>query len=91
MSCTRYVVSGRVQGVFYRATTRDIASELGLVGWVRNQAEGSVELLACGSNESLNQLERWLWDGPKFADVTAVSVEPNQETNETFIDFAVRY
>lgn len=91
MICTRYVVSGRVQGVFYRASTQQTASKLGLVGWVRNQADGNVELLACGPEQSLKILERWLWDGPKFADVAKVGVEPNLEPGEVFKDFSVVY
>ena len=89
--CTRFVVSGRVQGVFYRASTESEARRLGLVGWVRNCPDGTVELLACGDEEKLRQLERWLWDGPQFADVTTVEVERVDDIETDFSSFSVRY
>lgn len=71
----RYRVSGQVQGVSYRASTRSKALELGLSGWVRNCPDGSVELQATGSEQALQQLEDWLWQGPEHARVTAVTSE----------------
>ena len=73
VSCRRFVVSGRVQGVFYRASTQQAALRLGLTGWVRNLADGSVELLACGDDARLDELERWLWQGPPNARVEQVA------------------
>lgn len=70
--CRRYRISGRVQGVFYRASTRKAASSLGLVGWVRNCSDGSVEVTACGSEDGLLELEQWLWHGPAHAEVSEV-------------------
>jgi len=72
MACRRFRVSGRVQGVFFRATTRDTARRLGLTGWVRNRPEGDVELVACGDEAALKQLEEWLWRGPPHARVDGV-------------------
>lgn len=60
-SCLRCTVSGRVQGVFYRASTRHAALDLGVVGWVRNLADGSVEVLACGDAAAVEKLREWLW------------------------------
>lgn len=71
----RYRVTGKVQGVFYRASTRSKALELGLSGWVRNCPDGSVELQATGSAQALQQLQAWLWQGPQHASVTAVKSE----------------
>lgn len=71
-----YRVTGRVQGVFYRASTQARAQALGLNGWVRNCPDGSVELLASGAEQALEQLEGWLWQGPERARVTAVEVTP---------------
>lgn len=68
----RCLVEGRVQGVGYRAATRREAQRLGLTGWVRNLPDGRVELLASGSPEALDALERWLWQGPAFARVDGV-------------------
>ncbi|MHB8455103.1 MAG: acylphosphatase [Acidiferrobacterales bacterium] len=73
--CSRFVVSGRVQGVFFRAATRNEAQRLGLTGWVRNQDDGTVEVVACGAEQELGQLENWLWQGPPNARVTAVTRE----------------
>lgn len=85
--CRHYLVSGRVQGVFFRAATRDTAHQLGLTGWVRNVADGRVELVACGEATQLAVLERWLWQGPPHADVASVTASdvPAQE----FTDFRV--
>jgi acylphosphatase len=64
-----------VQGVFYRATTEARARELGLDGWVRNLADGGVEVVARGPPEALAALSRWLWEGPPGARVEAVQAE----------------
>jgi acylphosphatase len=74
-SCYRFVVSGRVQGVFYRDTTRNKATNLGLRGWVRNLRSGDVELVAGGPREKIRLLEDWLWKGPELARVTRVVAE----------------
>jgi acylphosphatase len=71
--CRRFVVSGRVQGVFYRASTETTARRLGLTGWVRNLPDGRVELVACGEEAKLAELERWLWQGPAHASVEQVA------------------
>ena len=72
MACTRFVVSGRVQGVFFRASTRDEALRLGLTGHARNLPDGTVEVVACGDDAALAQLGRWLEIGPPLARVTRV-------------------
>ena len=71
----RCVVAGRVQGVFYRASTRARARSLGVTGYARNLADGRVEVLACGSPEAVQALCDWLWEGPPAAHVTAVETE----------------
>ncbi len=70
--CRRYYVSGRVQGVFFRDSTRRQARILGLSGWARNLPDGRVEVLACGEEQALAAMERWLWEGPPQAQVTDV-------------------
>lgn len=67
-----FLVSGRVQGVFYRASTRAQAQPLGLTGHARNLPDGRVEVHAYGSPEALDALERWLWQGPPAAEVEGV-------------------
>lgn len=73
--CLRAIVSGDVQGVFYRATTRRRAEELGITGWARNRPDGSVEVMACGEEEQVRALEAWLWQGSPQSSVTAVESE----------------
>lgn len=77
--CRRCLVSGRVQGVWYRAGTRDKAHELGLRGYAKNLADGRVEVVACGESDALMSLQQWLCQGPRLAEVTKVEcseVEP---------------
>lgn len=87
--CKSFVVSGRVQGVFYRASTHEAASALGLTGWVRNRDDGKVELLACGETEALLSLEKWLWHGPAHALVDEVDISDVKTAD--FSDFSVSY
>ena len=75
MPTARFIVSGRVQGVFYRASTREQALALGLTGHARNLPDGRVEVLTSGSAAALDALEGWLRQGPPAARVEAVSRE----------------
>jgi acylphosphatase len=87
--CRRFFVTGSVQGVFYRVATQVTARRLGLSGWVRNLADGNVELVACGEAAKLKELEQWLWQGPpraRVAQVTATDAGP-----QTFVDFNISY
>jgi acylphosphatase len=76
----RAIVSGRVQGVSYRASTVDAARRLDIVGWVRNRADGSVELEAEGPPDQISVFLEWCKDGPPHAHVTAVAVEELEPT-----------
>ena len=76
MICRRSFVSGRVQGVFYRATCVRRASSLGLRGFARNLADGRVEVLACGEEGALDEFIAWLWEGSPASKVTDVATEP---------------
>jgi acylphosphatase len=83
--CKLYRVSGRVQGVYFRAATQTTAVGLGLTGWVRNCDNGDVEVLACGYAPQVDALAQWLWQGPPRAQVDAVQELPCQaEERETF-------
>lgn len=75
MACRRYVVSGRVQGVWFRASTREQAERLGIGGHALNLPDGSVEVLACGDDAVLDQLAAWLRHGPELARVDDLAVE----------------
>lgn len=72
----RYLVSGRVQGVFFRVSTAERANSLGLSGRVKNLANGRVEIVAFGDPDKLGLLEAWLHHGPPYARVDAVTAEP---------------
>ena len=73
MICRRSFVSGRVQGVFYRATCAGKAESLGLTGYARNLPDGRVEVLACGEPALVEQFIAWLWEGSPASKVAAVS------------------
>lgn len=73
MAAARFIVVGRVQGVFFRATAREQALKLGLRGHAKNLADGSVEVLAVGDAGSIDGLEAWLRVGPPKARVDSVS------------------
>jgi acylphosphatase len=72
MVCRRSFVSGRVQGVFYRATCVRKAQSLGLTGFARNLADGRVEVLSCGEAEAVDAFVAWLWEGSPASKVTEV-------------------
>lgn len=76
MAAARFLVSGRVQGVFFRASTREQALRLRIAGHARNLADGRVEVLAHGEPAALDVLERWLWQGPPAAEVERVERAP---------------
>jgi acylphosphatase len=71
-SARRFTIRGRVQGVFFRDSTRRVARSLGLTGHAINLANGDVEVLACGEPEAIGKLAEWLHEGPRMATVTEV-------------------
>lgn len=73
--CRQCRVTGRVQGVFFRDSTRHEAQRLGLTGYARNLPDGSVEVLACGSDAKVRQLCDWLREGPPMAEVEQVDCQ----------------
>lgn len=81
-------ITGRVQGVGYRDWTRRQASQLGLTGWVRNQADGSVAALIVGPEEVVAAMVERFWKGPQFASVSSVTTEI-AEISEMPADFRV--
>jgi len=68
-------VSGRVQGVWFRASTKEQANRLGVTGWVQNLPDGRVEVLASGEKEAIATLYEWLKRGPELAEVTELTYE----------------
>ena len=75
MSAARFIIGGKVQGVWFRAATREQALKLGVDGYAKNLPDGRVEVVAAGTDEAIAALERWLWQGPPLADVQKVSRE----------------
>lgn len=74
MICRKCLVSGRVQGVFYRATAARRAQELRIRGYARNLPDGRVEVLALGEDAAVDEFVRWLWTGSSASKVSAVEV-----------------
>ena len=70
--CVRCYISGKVQGVFFRASVLEQAQMLGLVGHAKNMGDGRVEVLACGDELAIEALKRWLAHGPAYAEVSEV-------------------
>lgn len=83
------LVSGRVQGVFFRASTRERALELGVSGWVRNLPDGRVEVLACGPAEAIDRLHAWLAEGPPLARVEALECRRETGCPEPLAGFRI--
>lgn len=71
----RCLVEGRVQGVFFRASTKQVADRLGLSGHAVNLDDGRVEVVACGDDNALEELRHFLKEGPQHASVTVISCE----------------
>lgn len=88
MSCRRCYVSGRVQGVFFRSSTRNQAQSLGVSGYARNLPDGRVEVLACGPDAAVQRLCDWLAQGPPDARVSEVTCSPADESPpESFLPY----
>ena len=86
--CRHFIISGKVQGVFFRAGTQQQARVLKITGWVRNLTDGDVEVFACGDAEKVDQLHLWLQHGPSGAVVTAVSTDDTPF--ESFDEFTIQ-
>lgn len=76
--CYRCIVEGRVQGVYFRGSTRGEAVRLGVSGYARNLSDGRVEVLACGERAAVSELCAWLRTGPPMARVSTVTCEPRE-------------
>jgi acylphosphatase len=81
-------VTGRVQGVFFRASTKGKADNYRLGGWVRNRADGIVEGCATGEEQSVNEFIKWLEHGPDMARVDKLIV--SEIGHENFTEFSIR-
>ena len=88
MPTDQLIIKGRVQGVFFRATAKDMADELGITGWVKNTDEGNVEIIATGTEEQLRKFIEWCKKGPRKAIVTDVEIS-KKDKEENFKSFQV--
>ncbi len=90
MKRVHIIISGRVQGVFFRYNTKKIANELGLGGFVRNLPDGTVEIVAEGEEEKINKLIDFCKIGPRAAEVIGIKIEYEEPRNE-FSNFEIGY
>ena len=86
----RVLISGKVQGVFYRAHTKKKADELGLNGWVKNLDDGRVEAVFEGPKEKVEKMVKWCWKGSPGSRVSRVS-RASQVSRENLKWFEIRY
>lgn len=70
-----YYIAGKVQGVWFRASTQTEANALGITGWAKNLPDGRVEVLACGEKSKVDRLHAWLQHGPRRAQISEVICE----------------
>ncbi|MBB3189159.1 acylphosphatase [Halomonas cerina] len=73
--CVKALVTGKVQGVWYRGATQEQALKAGITGHAINLPDGRVEVLMCGRRDAVRDLGEWLWKGPPGAQVTHVELE----------------
>ena len=83
------IISGRVQGVSYRASACEMANRLAINGWVRNLPDGQVEMLIQGEDLHVDQMIQWAQQGPRFADVSNVVVTEHSPADD-FNSFSIR-
>lgn len=88
MPCRQFLVAGHVQGVFFRASTREQAQQLGITGYARNLPDGRVEVVACGTDTQLDALHGWLRRGPPQAVVEACT--STAVADQAFSSFGIR-
>ena len=79
MPTIHLLIKGKVQGVFYRATAKEVAEELGLTGWIKNTKDGDVEIVATGDKDQLHQFAIWCKKGPSKAIVNEVQMTPQED------------
>ena len=86
--CLNVIVSGRVQGVWFRKFTQEKAQAYGVSGWVRNLSDGRVQALLCGDEKNVRQVEAWMSQGPELSTVAELISEPAplQEYSEFLVE-----
>ena len=84
------LISGKVQGVWFRASTQEKAEQLGLTGWVKNTHNGAVEAVFEGDEGSIQEMIRWCRKGPPLAEVTNLHIK-KQTPSHNFDQFSIKY
>ncbi len=90
MTRVHLTISGQVQGVFFRAHAQEKATDMGVFGWVANEADGTVSVVAEGPSNKINDFTDWCHSGPSTCQVKKVKVEKIPYMAE-FADFSIRY
>ncbi|MEO6490493.1 MAG: acylphosphatase [Ferruginibacter sp.] len=88
MPTKHLLITGKVQGVFYRAAAKEIAGDLQITGWIRNTLKGKVEAVVSGTEANMEKFISWCHHGPSHAQVTSVNVTESPE--EEFLSFSVK-
>ena len=83
-------ISGRVQGVWFRANTKQKAEQLGVVGWVKNTPDGCVEAIFEGEEKLVKEMLEWCNHGPPLAKIDNVEIK-NQNPTDAFDEFSIKY
>ena len=89
-TCVDVIISGIVQGVWFRVSTKEKAEQLGITGWVRNTSDGNVEAIFEGEEYLIKKMLQWCQQGPPHARVENVIVK-NQYSNNGFEDFSIKH
>ena len=84
------IISGKVQGVWFRANTKNKAEQLNIIGWVRNTPDGKVEAIFEGEERDVHEMIKWCNEGPPLANVKNIDVEPSSPLNG-FDGFSIKY
>lgn len=87
MATINIIIQGEVQGVFFRATAKKVADELGISGWIKNTSDGNVEATASGDKQLLDKFVAWCYQGPPKASVKNVTVYPVE--SQQFSEFNI--
>lgn len=83
-------ITGRVQGVFFRSEAQNTAKELGISGWVKNEPDGSISMLAQGEEDSLNAFLTWCKSGPEGAEVKNIEIKYISNPKIILVDFKIK-
>ena len=90
MVCKRLLLSGKVQGVSFRFHAYEMATKLRITGWVRNNTDGSVEMILCGLQKDVDEMIKWARKGPPLAKVEKIEITDHAEIQNQAEPFYIR-